>query len=109
MRAGLLRHRVKFQRPVETQDSYGEPDVTWYTIGTYWARVENVNGMEVFADDALRSKRTVRFTCRYSSDLDELTPKHRLWFNNTAYDIQQVLDAEAMNRELHILATVRDG
>ena len=46
MRAGLLSHKLIVQKPTETQDSGGEPDVAWSEFDQVWGSREDASGSE---------------------------------------------------------------
>lgn len=67
MRAGLLRHRIIIQEPVQVQDlETGEVTQVWRDR---WVKVpakfEFVNGRELLAAQAVQSEVTARITIRY--------------------------------------------
>lgn len=47
MRAGDLRHLVRFQRLVETLDSYGQKTLGWVDVLQTWAQVRPLSTREV--------------------------------------------------------------
>lgn len=49
MRAGLLRHRLKVQEPVETKNSVGEPIKEWTDVKTIWGEIEPIRGEERYS------------------------------------------------------------
>lgn len=80
MRAGKLDMRVAFQRKAQSSSSSGEPVETWSTLATRWADVEPLFGTEVNAAEQWIAREQSRFTVRWSSDIDDLSPLDRVIF-----------------------------
>lgn len=65
IKAGELRHRVRIDRPVLTQNATtGETTHVWTTIGTTWAKVAPVSGREFLAAQANQSQINAKITVR---------------------------------------------
>ncbi len=75
MRAGRLRHRVRVERDTSAQDGFGAPSVSWSSLGTRWASVEDLAGRELIEARQVESRATVRVTMRY---FDRMTASDRL-------------------------------
>lgn len=54
MRAGKLTHRLVYEEPTETADSYGQLVATWSTVGSLWGEVRTPNGREALIAQTLR-------------------------------------------------------
>lgn len=77
MRAGDLDRRVTIQSRVETQDEFGQPIITWPTVGTFWAQVQQQSGREFFAAQQTVSERRTVFRLRW---LEGVTVTHRVLY-----------------------------
>ena len=102
MRAGKLRHRVTIQQPVETQDSYGEPIITWTALDTVWGAVEPLRGGESYTrnDAQLLAEADYRIRLRHRSDV---THKMRVVWGTRVFQINHVADVMERQRELHLM------
>lgn len=73
---GKLRHRIKIERPVITQDqNSGAPITTWTELATVWAGISHLSGRDLIAAQAEDSKVMGRIMIRYR---DDVTDKMRL-------------------------------
>lgn len=100
MRAGKLRHSITIQQQSTTQDSYGQQVETWTNVATVWASVEPLRGKEYFESKQEKAEVTTKITMRYR---DGILPKMRVVFGSKTYDIQDVINLEERDRELHLM------
>ena len=70
MRAGLLSHKLIVQKPTETQDLGGEPDVTWSEFDQVWGERTTEGGTESESGGVL-TKRRVNIEIRYRAGITE--------------------------------------
>lgn len=69
--AGKLRHRLRIERPVYTQDqTTGDEVETWQTVATVWAAIEPLSAREFIASQSEDSKINTRVTIRFRNDVD---------------------------------------
>lgn len=86
-----LRHRVKIQKPVETQDSTtGAMNVSWQDVATVWSAIEALSVKELIAAQAEDSKLSARITIRYRNDIDH-TCRLLHEAKNMIYNIEGIL------------------
>lgn len=72
LEAGKLRHRIKIERPVITQDqNTGAPITEWMEVATVWASINPMSARDLIASQAEASKVMGRITIRYRSDINE--------------------------------------
>jgi SPP1 family predicted phage head-tail adaptor len=72
MQAGTLDHRLRIERKVVTQDvSFGTEVITWATLATVWAEVQEVlpSKGEDQASGIRIAERPARIRMRYRSDV----------------------------------------
>ncbi len=100
MQSGKLRHQVTIKRPVETQNTYGEPEVRWQDVATVWAQVEPLRGREYFAAKQMVSEVEARITIRYRSDV---TAKMKVSKGTDDYLIETIINVMERNRELQLM------
>ena len=84
---GSMRNRVALQSMSESTDEGGGQSVSFSTVATVWAKVENLSGEEAIFGDQIEDRSNYRFTIRYYS---ALTPKHRLSFNSKVFNIEHI-------------------
>lgn len=104
MKSGRLRHRAALEYPVTTADAYGQPVVTWTSIGVFWVGIEPLSGKERLEAGAERAETTVRIVMRYHASIDET---YRVGHKGKYYDIQSVINPDLKNRYLHLMC--REG
>lgn len=112
--AGRLRHRVKIQRPVQTQDSNGDMITEWQAVATVWAAIEPLSARELIQSQAMQSQIVARVVIRYR---DGITASMRLVHSRTGradviYNIHGVLpdlDSGLDYLTLPVSAGVNDG
>ena len=103
MRAGKLRHLVDIQEPVETQNAYGEPEVSWSNVATkVWADIQPLRGREFFASRQFNAEVDVRIVMRYRSDV---TAKMRVLHGSNEYYIDTPINVGERGRELQLMCT----
>ena len=115
LEAGRLRHRVKIQRKVESQDSTtGAMNVTWEDVATVWAAIEPVSAREFIQSKAYQSEVSARVVIRHREDV---TASMRLVHSrpnkaDKIYNIEGVLPDKDSGLEyltLPVSAGVNDG
>lgn len=104
MRAGRLRHRLRFERATETQNQFGEPVQSWVEIKTVWGAVEPLRGAERQRANQTAASEDVRIVARYSPALSDLNPEDRCVALGKTYDIKAVLNIDERNREFNVMA-----
>ena len=93
---GAMYNRVALQSMSESTDEGGGQAVSFSTIATVWAKVENLSGEEAVFGDQIEDRSNFRFTIRYNS---ALTPKHRLSFDSKVFNIEHIkVDKEGRQR-----------
>ena len=100
MRAGNLRHRIKFQRPPGELDEYNEPEGDWVDVTNVWADVKGLNGKEKLVALQVQGEITHEITIRYRTDI---TPDMRAVCGTRIFDITPPVDPDGRKCELRIL------
>ena len=100
MRSGRLKHRLKLQQQVETQDSFGGAVISWTTTATVWGGVEALSGSEAFIADQVQGSLQVRIIIRYDSSWSGIDHTWRVEDANSGrkYDIKAVIQPEHRSR-----------
>lgn len=91
MRAGNLDRRITIQSKSVTQSDSGEEAATWSDFATVWAeKIEN-RGNERFVAHQFLGHPVKTFRFRWSRSVaQELTDKHRIIFDDRAFDITDI-------------------
>jgi head-tail adaptor len=64
MKAGLMRRRIRLERPDTLADEFGAPVKTWALVAEVAAAIDAVSGREFFAADRELADCTWRLTVR---------------------------------------------
>jgi len=100
MRIGELRHRVTIQSATETQDSYGQAVLSFSTLATRWASIEQLSGREFFDASKVAAEVTHRVRIRYMTGI---TPKMRVVYGSRTFEIVAITNPEERNIALDLL------
>lgn len=102
--AGKLRHKVKIQQPVYTQDqTTGEMLPVWAVVARTRADFVPLSGREFMAANEEQSKVTGRMTIRFREGIDA---SMRVILKGKAYNIEAVLpDKESGNEYLSLMVS----
>lgn len=68
MKAGLMRRRIRLERPTTLADDFGAPVKSWALVAEVHAAVDSVSGREYFAADRELADATWRITLRALPD-----------------------------------------
>ena len=80
MRAGTLNKRIRFERPSEAVDRYGDPIGGWETVATVWAAIRPMGSNQRMAALQMQSGQTHVVTTRYSAALTQAKGEWRIVF-----------------------------
>lgn len=80
MRAGTLNKRIRFERPSEAVDKYGDPIGGWAAVATVWAAIRPMGSNERMAALQMQSGQTHVVTTRYSAALAQAKGEWRIVF-----------------------------
>ena len=98
---GELKHRITFQKFSSTFSENGFELQAWENYITVWAAVSNLHGKEYFAAAAVQAEKTVKFTIRHTSEINETM---RILFNEKSYNITSIDNIKYQNRFIEIKA-----
>ena len=85
--AGNMREQVTLQFPTYEPDPDGQLQETWHDVGTFYARVEPLDGQERFEAGKIDASYSVRFHIRYR---EGVTPEWRVIYRGEVFNIQHV-------------------
>ena len=80
MQAGKLSKRIRFERPSEAVDRYGDPVGGWEVVSTVWAAIRPMGSNERMAALQMQSSQTHVVTTRYSAALAQAKGEWRIVF-----------------------------
>ncbi|MBU5455259.1 phage head closure protein [Caproiciproducens sp. MSJ-32] len=106
MKAEDLRHRIKLQKNTVQTDDNGFQTETWTDFKELWAAVTNLHGREYFAAAAVQAEKTVKFTIRYT---DEIDTSMRILFKGKQYNITAIDNIKYANKFIEIKAMEVDN
>jgi len=102
MNPGDLRHRIIFQRLVETTNEVGETVQTLEDYATVWAAIEPTTGREYYEAQKLQPELTYKITVRY---LEGITPDMTIKFKDRTFRITSIINPKELNERLEIMCT----
>lgn len=85
--AGLLKHRILFQRQISTINSAGENVIEWEDYAERWAQIEDLSGNQLLLAQQVQSE--VRTRIRVRQD-PQIIPSMRGLWRSFVYDIKAV-------------------
>lgn len=91
---------MQIQSPVESQSDTGEVTVTWLTILTTWASIEDISGAELLKADAAGAEVTTRVRFRYG---EGVTPRCRVVSSTRTLEIVHANNVHGRNKEYELL------
>ncbi len=105
IRPGDLRHVVRLERPVTTQDAAGEQSSGWTLFARRRAAIARTPGREVFASAERQGRVPTVFRLRYLADV---APSMRLIHvrdgSERVFNILSAIDPDGLGVELLISA-----
>lgn len=101
MRAGDLRHRLTFLRPIEGQpNEYNELEYEYVPDFQLWGEVNDLSGNEAVRAKQVAAEASVSVTVRAR---DGILQTHRIEHGERELEIVAILDSEGRGREMTIL------
>lgn len=101
MDIGELSHRITLQILETITNDNGFEVETWIDFKTVWAAISNLHGREYFAAAAVQAENTVKFTIRYT---DEVDTAMRILFKYKQYNITSIDNIKYANKFIEIKA-----
>lgn len=101
MKSEELKHKVVIQKYVNIVNDNGFEEEIWEDYKTVWASVSNLYGREYFAAAAVQAEKTVKFTIRYT---DEIDTSMRILFKGKQYNITSIDNIKYENKFIEIKA-----
>jgi len=98
-RAGLLKHVIEIQQPIETQDGSGSVVNSWLVYLTVHAQLLPQAGSEAVLEGHTQAFSVVKFNIRFKKGI---TPKMRIVYDGRTFDILNLVDVRGVGRDLEI-------
>ncbi len=100
---GKKRQKITIERPVTTQDEFGEEiEGTPTTVATRWAEVRPLNGRELVVAQQVNAQLSHEVKLRYDSALN-LTSADRFIFDSRTLNIESVINVGERNKEFVVM------
>lgn len=90
MSAGELDRRITIQRATLTRNDFNELIETWTDYVTISAKCSDPSTAEKFRAQEVGAEIDMRFTIRWSTDVDDVSPRDRVRFDDREYNITGV-------------------
>jgi len=100
MQAGILRHRITLQSPINVPDGFGGFTVSWEDEFNAWADIDPPKGREYFAAGEKQTEITTRVRVRYRAGIKG---SWRVKFGKRIFDINSIIDPDERHRELILM------
>ena len=107
--AQQLSRKITIEQPTESKDSNGMVTQTWTTYYQPMAKISPALGREYYEAKQLTSDQSIKFALRYSSKAVGITPKMRISYNSNYYDIGSIINSYENNREIVIMAVLKNA
>ncbi len=101
MKSEELKHRITLQILETLTSENGFEIETWLDFKDLWAAVTNLHGREYFEAAAVQAENTVKFTIRYT---DEIETTMRILFKGKQYNITSIDNIKYANKFIEIKA-----
>lgn len=101
LNAGQMRHQVRLEQRVSTQDTAGEPTLSWALFAERRASIERMAGRELWGAEQRLGRVPTIFRLRW---FDGVSPAMRLLWNGNVFDILSAIDPDGMSVELEVTA-----
>ncbi|KZR60390.1 phage head closure protein [Pseudobacillus badius] len=102
MDPGKLKHRISFQKFIETRDKDGFKTQEWVEVRKAWAMIKTMKGREFYQAASTQAERTVRFIIRYTPDIDS---NMRIEYKGRFFEIvEPPINDDELNKTLTVLA-----
>lgn len=102
LRAGQLRHLLKFERNIRTdRNTFGEPVFEWEHVCDAWGMITPLSGREVSEARAQGDRTTHEITTRYAPGIDS---RMRVRYGDRLFELTSVRNVEERDRALMLRA-----
>ncbi|NFL36787.1 phage head closure protein [Clostridium botulinum] len=106
MKSEELKHKIVIQKYENAVNDNGFEEEAWVDFKTVWAAISNLYGKEYFEAAAVQAEKTVKFTIRFTKDIDE---SMRIMFQGKQYNITSIDNIKYANKFIEIKAMEVDS
>ena len=99
MDIGRLKHRVIFQKLINSKNEYGELEDRWNDVITVWAEVRPTTGRSFFNAKQINSEISHSVYIRYRNGL---SPSMRIKFKERIFEILYIMNVNEDNTLMQI-------
>ena len=107
--AQSLNRKITIEQPTEARDANGMVTQSWTTYYQPMARIAPAIGREYFQAQQVSASQSVKFQIRYSNLASGITTKMRILYSGNYYDIQSVVNAYEKDREIVLMAVLKNA
>lgn len=100
MDAGLMRHRIRIQKPSSERNELGEPINTWIDVANVRASINPLSGRDFIAAMQDQAEVTHKVTIRYNV---AVKASMRVLYGNRVFDILHIIDTWEQHREMVLM------
>lgn len=99
MDIGRLKHRITFQKLVNSKNEYGELENSWNDVITVWAEVRPTTGRSFFNAKQINSEISHSVYIRYRNGL---SPNMRIKFKGRIFEVLYIMNVNEDNTLMQI-------
>ncbi len=105
--AGMLRRRVRLQRPETVKDALGAPGRQWVDVATVWADVQPLSGREAVIASRISAEISHQITVRYQRIFDnpQQVARMRALYGGRIFNIHSALNEDEKRVQVVLLAS----
>ena len=100
MDIGQLSRRFEVQKPVRTQNDFGEVTIAYQKIGKRWGSLRAITGIDRLNASQISSEVTHNVVMR--KDALGIQPDYRLKSCGRIFDVVQVFDPDDQRKQLNL-------
>lgn len=109
METGRLKSLVAIDRPIDVENTNGEPSTDWQEVTKVRARIQPVQGREFMGEMGPIAEAPVRIYFRWRPSLEYMTAKWRMRYRQTVYNLTDVPPFAPKQAEFWIVEAVTGG
>ena len=99
MEAGRLSRRFEIQKPIRSQNDFGEVTITYQKVGKRWGSLRAITGIDRLNASQISSEVTHNVVLR--KDSLPVQPDYRLKSCDRIFDVVQVFDPDDQRKQLN--------
>lgn len=106
MRSGKLNSKISIQKPVLSQNDFGEELPDWLEVAVLGAEIKPLSGTERYKAMQISSEESVQISFRFVEKLKDFDSTYRIYDlrEGKMYDVKAVLNIDNRNRQIIVMA-----